>query len=338
MRRTIKRIFPVCCTFPLSKELDVDEKDQAERLTGIVRDSLDREVEASELARQAYCSRSSFFRLFQALIAESPAEMRRRFLLERAAWQLGRTTLSVTGIALDAQYGSLEAFTRAFGKAFRISPSLYRRMGVTHFHLPAPNGFHFCFPGSGSKGDIKEMDLFDLFAGNDSWHTARLLEYAKNLTDEQLDRPLTGLAKVFPWEKPEQNLREMFDRMVYTKEVWTAALTGRDMASLERTAADRTPAALLARFKKADAEFRNILNDVQKRRTWGDTFVDALCEPPESFTFGAMFVHVITFNSYQRIMAMDVMRRMGAKIEGFGDPTEYERSLAGRNVPEAVTS
>ncbi len=313
----------------------MDSRDQAERLSGIVRDSLDQEVEASDLARQAYCSRSSFFRLFQALIAESPAEMRRRFLLERAAWQLVRTALTVTEIALDAQYGSLEAFTRAFGKAFGVSPSLYRRMGPTCFHLPAPNGFHFCAPGSGSKGDSHDMDLFDLFAGNDSWHTSKLLDSAMTLTDEQLDRPLE-CAKIFPWEGPDRNLRELLDRLVQTKEIWTAALTGRKVA-LKSPPESCTPRALRARFDKADAEFTNILRDVKKRGAWSDTFVDALCEPAETFTFGGMFAHVITFNTHRRLLAIDVLRRLGVKIEGFGDPIEYERSVAARNVPEAVT-
>ena len=335
MRRTIKRMLRVCCTFPLSKELNVNEKDQAERLTGIVRDSLDREVDAGDLARQAYCSRSSFFRLFQALIAESPAEMRRRFLLERAAWLLVRTALSVTEIALDAQYGSLEAFTRAFGKAFGISPSLYRRMGPTCFHLPAANGFHFCAPGSGSKGNLKDMDLFDLFAGNDSWHTSKLLDSAMKLTDEQLDRPL-DCAKIFPWEGPDRNLRELLDRLVQTKEVWTAALTGRKVA-LKSPPESCTPKALRARFDKADAEFTNVLRDVKKRGAWGDTFVDALCEPPETFTFGGMFADVITFNAHRRLVALDVLRRLGVTVDGFGSPIEYERSVEGRKVPEAVT-
>ena len=306
----------------------MDGRDQAERLSAIVLDSLDADVAARDLARRAFCSRSSFFRLFQALIEESPAEMRRRFLLERAAWQLGRTRVPVTEIALDANYGSLEAFSRAFGKAFRVSPSLYRRMGATHFHLPAPNGFHFCAPGSDSKGDSKQMDLFDLLAGNESWHTGRLLEQARGLTDEQLDKPLNGLAKVFPWENADRNLREILERIVQTKEVWTAALTGGPMPSMESTAAERTPAALLARLDKADAEFNRILGDVQKRGAWSDTFVDALCEPPETFTFGGMFAHVVTYNAHRRLVAMDVMRRMGVKVEGFGDPTEYERSVA----------
>ena len=46
--------------------------------------------------------------------------MRRRLLLERAAWQLSRTQLPVTDISLNANYGSLEAFSRAFRKAFAI--------------------------------------------------------------------------------------------------------------------------------------------------------------------------------------------------------------------------
>jgi hypothetical protein len=69
--------------------------------------------------------------------------MRRRLLLERAAYQLAHTGMSVTDVALDANYGSLEAFTRAFRKAFRTSPSLYRRMRDPHFHLPASNKIHF---------------------------------------------------------------------------------------------------------------------------------------------------------------------------------------------------
>ncbi len=297
-------------------------KTEVERLSAVVLDSLDEETGTRDLARRAYQSRSQFYRLFGALIEESPGAMRRRLLLERAAWQLGRTRLSVTEIAFDASYGSLEAFTRAFRKAFRISPSLYRRMGATHIHLPAPNGFHFC-----SKGDFT-MDLFDRFAGNDSWHTRQLLEHAKALSEEQLDRPLNNTLKVFPWDKPDQNLRELLERIVQTKEVWTAALTGGEMPRMEgRPATDRTPTALIARLEKTDAEFNAVLSDVRNRGAWDDTFVDALCEPPETFSFGGMFAHVITFNTYRRLTALDVLRRLGVKVEGFGCPSEYENQL-----------
>jgi AraC family transcriptional regulator len=308
--------------------MDDQDKLEAERLSLVVMESLDAEGGAPDLARRAHWSRTHFFRLFQALVEESPGSMRRRFRLERAAWQLSRTQLPVTEIALDAQYGSLEAFTRAFRKAFRISPSLYRRMGATHIHLPAPNGFHFHAPGSRSKGALENMDLFDLFAGAESWYTVRLLELARSLTDEQLDRKLDGMAKVFPWDKPDCNLRQILERMVQTKEVWTAALTGGDMPPLDDSnAANRTPAALLARFNKVDAEFQEILRDVRNRGAWDDTFVDALCEPPETFSFGGMFAHVITFNAHRRLIALDVLRKLGVKVEGFGCPSEYERSI-----------
>src|SRR5678816_4661430 len=91
----------------------VKDKAEVERLSRLVLGSLDDEAATGELARRAYRSRSHFYRLFQALIEESPGTMRRRLLLERAAWQLGHTRASVTEIALDANYGSLEAFTRA---------------------------------------------------------------------------------------------------------------------------------------------------------------------------------------------------------------------------------
>src|SRR5271166_3614803 len=164
--------------------------DEAGRLSAVVLNSLDDEDGSpGHLARRAYRSRTQFYRLFQALIEENPGTMRRRLLLERAAWQLGRTKLSVTDIALDANYGSLEAFTRAFRKAFRISPSLYRRMGATNICLPSPNGVHFCAPGPTTspitKGPPQNMDLYDLFSGTDSWYTHRLLEHASALTDEQ---------------------------------------------------------------------------------------------------------------------------------------------------------
>jgi len=65
----------------------------------------------------------------------------------------------------------------------------------------------------------------------------------------------------------------------------------------------------------------------RNRRSWDDTFVDALCEPPETFTFGGTFAHVITFNAYRRMVAIEALRRLGAKVESFGCPSEYLASL-----------
>ncbi len=308
-----------------------DDQDAADRLSAIVANSLDTPTKTQDLARQAYQSRTQFHRLFRSVVAETPAAMRRRLLLERAGYQLGHTGISVTDIALDANYRSLEAFTRAFRKAFRTSPSIYRRLRDPHFHLPASNKIHFFATGSSTTGAStkggKEMDLFDRFAGNDSWHTRRLLEYAGALTEEQLDRPLPTVVELLPWRESNKTLRQLLENIIFTKEVWTAALSGVD-TDMNPPKSQRSSQALLQRLEKTDAELHRILGDIRNRSGWDDTFIDALCEPAETFTFGGVFAHIMTFNAHRRLMALDALRQLGVQVEGFGDPMEYEESVA----------
>jgi AraC family transcriptional regulator len=303
----------------------VNDKPPAARLSSLILDSLEESCSTEDLARRAFQSRTQFHTLFRALIEETPAAMRRRLLLERAAWTLSNTTQSVTQIALDANYGSLEAFTRAFHKAYSASPSHYRRIGTSRFWLPSPNGIHFGSPNTHTKG-ASEMDLLDRFAGNDSWHARRLLACAGNLTTEQLDRPLKAVIEILPWRGKTNTLRQLLENIVFTKEVWTAALTGKSIDLDGAAAGQKTPAAMLTRLEKADAELNCCMREVGARGGWDDTFVDALCEPPETFTYGGVFAHIITFNAHRRIMALDAFRELGVTVEGFGDPIEYERS------------
>lgn len=298
---------------------------EADRLRNVVVGSLDEGSETPDLARRAFRSRTQFHRLFRALLEETPAAMRRRLLLERAAWQLGRTANAITEIALDAQYGSLEAFTRAFRKAFGVSPSLYRRMGILHFRLAGASGVHFFRSGSLLKGE-NDMDLFDRFAGYETWHTRKLLEHARGLTGEQLDRPL-ATPELLPWHQPEKSLRELLDRIVFTKEVWAAAMTGGSVPEEKRRL---SPDEMLAHYEKAESDFQRVLCQVRSRGGWDDTFVDDLCQPPETFTFGGMLAHVVTFNSYRRLTAAAALRDLGVHDVGFGDPIEYEREASGQ--------
>jgi hypothetical protein len=90
----------------------------------------------------------------------------------------------------------------------------------------------------------------------------------------------------------------------------------------------RSPKAMMQRLEKTDIELHRILRDVRKRSGWDDTFVDALCEPAETFTFGGVFAHIMTFNAHRRLMALGALRRLGVQTEGFGDPMEYEESVA----------
>lgn len=306
----------------------------ADRLATIVAQSLDAPVKTQDLARQAYQSRTQFYSLFRKVVEETPGAMRRRLILERAAYQLAHTEMTVTEVALDANYGSLEAFTRAFRRAFRTSPSLYRRLSDQHFYLPASNRIHFLAPGS-PKGE-NDMDLFDRFAGNDSWHTKRLLEYSSALTEEQLDQPLSTAVELLPWRESNKTLRQLLENIVFTKEVWTAALSGLEMDLSGTPKSQRSPQAMLQRLERTDTELHRIFSDVRNRSAWDDTFVDALCEPAETFTFGGVFAHIMTFNAHRRLMALYALRQLGVETEGFGDPMEYEESVAPWNREVAL--
>ena len=177
------------------------------------------------------------------------------------------------------------------------------------------------------------MDLFDRFAGNDSWHARRLLTCASNLTPEQLDLPLKAVVEILPWRERTNPLRQLLENIIVTKEVWTAALTGTSY-DFNMPADQRTPAAMLARLDKTDAELARVMCEVRARGGWDDTFVDALCEPPETFTYGGVFAHIMTFNAHRRIMALEAFRELGVHIDGFGCPIEYELSV-GRKEPRA---
>ena len=172
------------------------------------------------------------------------------------------------------------------------------------------------------------MDLYDRFSGTDSWHTKRLLESAAKLTDEQLDRPLATATEILPWREKTDSLRQILENIIWTKEVWVAALLGVEGFDATGTKpADRTPARMLERLNHVDKDFDKIFRQVGARGTWDDEFVDALCEPPENFTYGGVFTHIITFNAHRRIMALDALRQLGVTPEGFGDPMEYEQAV-----------
>lgn len=103
---------------------------------------LDEPYNLSDLADKACYSRYHFHRLFQNMLGESPGEMARRLQLERAAAKLVRSEESVLEIALEAGYGSGEAFARAFARSFGSAPSDFKGRSLPPV-LPSPNGIHF---------------------------------------------------------------------------------------------------------------------------------------------------------------------------------------------------
>ena len=115
-----------------------------------------------DMAGDAFASPWYFARQVSRGAGEPPVALRRRVLLERAAWQL-REGSSVTAAAFAAGYESVEGFARAFARAYGRSPGTPdddRPHTRDEHWLPAPNGIHFHPPTSlwvadeGRRGEI----------------------------------------------------------------------------------------------------------------------------------------------------------------------------------------
>lgn len=266
-----------------------------------------------EVAARVHVSRFHFDRIVAAVLDETPGAFRRRLLLERAAHALGGGA-SVGEAALAGAYLSPEAFARAFRRAYGVAPSAFAGSGLP-FRLPAPNGIHFHPPGAllvagGERSDT--MDLTDRLLEHDLWLTGRLLDAAEGLPPEQLSEPL---------DTEGETLGSMLERLVWSKEMWNAAVDGRPMP--ERR--EGSPECLRKRLGEAGPAFLEIVRDVRARGAWDTAFVDATCEPPESFTYGGMAAHVLTHSAYRRNVVLEALQRHGIAVE-HSDPLGWERS------------
>ena len=273
----------------------------------------------SDMAGQAHSSPFHFSRTFSAGTGESPVALRRRVLLERAAWRIGQGG-SVTDAAFAAGYESVEGFSRAFARAFGHSPGA-TTAGDGH-RLPAPNGVHFHPPfhlwmegEPRGRGD-SDPTLFQTHHDVDD--TGRLIDLATDLPEEEYRRVRSPGRTVLAWDGPEESIAHTLDRLVRAKEVWLASIQGADFP--EHGGDD--PAALRDRHQAAGTRWIATVEDIGRRGTWGDRLIDALCEPPESFALGAVVVHVLTFSAHRRQLVRHMLREAGVEV-GHGDPIEW---------------
>src|SRR5262245_16500466 len=98
-------------------------KPQPDRLRDVVDaviEALDEGLDGRAMAARAMLSPFHFNRLVRAGIGEPPAAFRRRLLLERAAWRLGRGA-SVIDAGLEAGYHASEALLRAVRPAYGVA-------------------------------------------------------------------------------------------------------------------------------------------------------------------------------------------------------------------------
>jgi AraC-like DNA-binding protein len=313
--------------------MDTMNGDRLRELVDLIVGSLGESIDGRGIAARGYLSRYHFDRLVAAAIHETPGAFRRRLLLERAAWELGRSSDSITWIALRSGFRSVEGFSRSFRRAHGVLPSAYRLASRnepgTRFRLPCRNGIHFQPPGRITIPNLsprkEPMDVIDRFTGHELWFASRLLDHADQLSDDQLDTTVLCDMPLLYGRHPI-TLRELLNDIVSNKQMWVTSMTGR--TEPEPTEDDTSIPALKSRLAHYGREFERLVKQARDDGSWDDGFVDVSCSPPEAFTYGGMLNHVMTFSAYRRTLAILAFRELGVTDLGIGDPVEWERALA----------
>jgi len=275
----------------------------------------DHDVPGDDLAARLHFSRFHFDRMIRSVAGEPPQAFRRRVLLERAAYRMITTTAPLIDIAVEAGYGSHEAFTRAFTKAYGVAPATWRRK-PGHIQIAAPSGVHF-HPPAGlrlpARDKVSSMDLLTKMVEHHVWLTGEMVRVAERLTEEQLDQPI-----VLDVDDDQQTIRSLLSRLVGQMGMWNAALATRDYDwSVEE---HESLTSLRERLATEAPTYLSHVHDVVEQGRLDETFVDALCDPVEVFTYGGMIAHVLTFAAHRRTLVVLAFGSHGISDLGWGDP------------------
>ena len=286
----------------------------------------DHDATADDLAGRLYLSRFHLDRIVASVAGEPPQRFRRRILLERAAYRLATTRRTILDVAVEAGYGSHEAFTRAFSKAYGVGPSQWRTR-PTRMRLDAPSDVHFHPPGSlrlPAETKVDPMELLTRMVEHHVWLTGQIVERAARLDDAALDEPIVLNVDDDP---APSTLRTVMSRLVGQMGMWNAAIAHReyDWSVEEHESID----SLRARLAEEGPAYVAQVHEVADDGRLDDTFVDALCEPAQVFTYGGMIAHVLTFAAHRRTLDVLALDKHGLGDLGWGDPMRWVAETSG---------
>ena len=280
----------------------------------------DHDASGEDLAKRVHLSRFHFDRVIAAAAGEPPASFRRRVLLERAAYRLVTTDHTIIDIAIEAGYGSNEAFTRAFARAYGMNPARWRRR-PSRIQIEAPSDVHFHPPGSlrlPARTEVGPMDLLNKMVEHHVWLVGEMVSRAATLSDEQLDAPIQISVEGVD---DDPTLRSLLSRLIGQMAMWNAAIAGRSYDfEIERS---ESITSMRSRLAEEGSTFLTQVREITDQGRLDETFVDAICEEPEVFTYGGMIAHVLTFAAHRRVLVAGALIDAGITDLGAGDPMRW---------------
>jgi AraC family transcriptional regulator len=296
--------------------------DTFRRFVAVLADAMDdHDADGEALASRLHLSRFHADRLVRAASGESPAALRRRVLLERAAYRLATSDHDVLRVAVEAGYSSNEAFTRAFSRAFGRPPSRWRAEQPASYRLDAPSQVHFVPPGSlrlPAHRKVTAMELLTRMVEHHVWLVGELVDRCARLTPEQLDAPVEISVDGVD---DDPTVRSLLARLVGQMAMWDASMHDRPYDIDQERSWDR--AEIRTRLTAIGPVFLDQVREIAADGRLDETFVDTTCEPPETFTYGGMVAHVLTFAAHRRVLVLGALSDAGITDLGAGDPMHW---------------
>jgi len=283
------------------------------------------------MAGRAFLSRYHFQRVAKNALGETPGAMRRRLLLERAAFDLRSTPKPVREVGLEAGYESLGGFSRAFRQLFGSSPSAYRRSARAIRWLPGNSGVHYdsqtreavCYLPGG-----KNMDLMDRLFESDYTSKRRIFACARLLSDAQLDAPLAFRHNLMRFCEPARTLRESLSHIA--GEGWVDMMFDRVGWQPEdpgyRHITGISVGAMSERFEGFSKARDAFVRKVRDENLWDQEWVDDACDPPETFAIGRVIEETLTGQIANRLMLERMLEQMGFQLHEMDIVAASERS------------
>ncbi len=295
--------------------------DTFHRFVAVLAEAMDdHEADGVALASRLHLSRFHADRLVRAASGETPAALRRRVLLERAAYRLATSDHDVLRVAVEAGYSSHEAFTRAFSRAYGLPPSRWRARPAS-YRLEAPSRVHFVPPGTlrvPAYQEVTAMDLLTRMVEHHVWLVGELVDRCSRLTQEQLEAPVHLSVDGID---DDPTVRSLLARLVGQMAMWDASMHDRpyDIAP-ERS---WSLAEIRSRLDGIGPVFLDQVREIAADGRLEESFVDATCEPPQAFTYGGMVAHVLTFAAHRRVLVLGALADAGITDLGAGDPMTW---------------
>jgi len=162
------------------------------------------------------------------------------------------------------------------------------------------------------------MDLLARMVEHHVWLVGEMLIRAEGLTDDVLDARVEISVEGIDCEP---TLRSLLSRLVGQLAMWDAATS--DEPYDFDVELDESIFEMRSRLAKSGPAFLAQVHAIADEGRLDETFVDAICDPPEIFTYGGMIAHVLTFAAHRRTRVCGALIDAGVADLGSGDPMRW---------------